>query len=62
MIKKIYRRNPEHTTREEVIYIGYRQILDGVISVLTNGRYRSSYSSDAMEDVILAGIKRRRRK
>ena len=59
---KIHRISPEHITKKEVIYIGYRQILDGVISILTNGRYWGSYSSDAMEDVILAGIKRRRRK
>lgn len=57
--KNIWRRNPEFTTREECITIGWARIKDGLINILSNGRYEASYSADAIERCILAGIERR---
>jgi len=60
-MKNIWRRNPKFTTRKECLAIGWARIKDGLINILSNGRYESGYSADAIEECILAGIERRRK-
>ncbi len=61
MNKNIWRRNPQFTSKIECLEIGWARIKDGLINILSNGRYESGYSADAIEKCILAGIERRRK-
>lgn len=60
-IKNIWRRSPAFTTKSECIAIGWARMRDAFVNILSNGRYESGYSTDAIEKCILAGIERRRK-
>jgi len=59
-MKNIWRRNPIFTTKTDCINIGWARIKDGLINILSNGKYEAGYSCDAIEKCILAGIERRK--
>lgn len=61
MSDKIWRNKFHVMNQKETVAVAWGQLLDGIIGILTNGKYCSSYSSDAIEKGIFAGIERRRK-
>lgn len=56
----IIRHNPSINLKSEVVGIGFCQIIDGLIAILSNGQYVGGFSSDAISKSIVNGIHRRR--
>jgi hypothetical protein len=61
MGQKIWRNKLYVMNQKEAATVAWGQLYDAIIGILSNGRYCSSYSSDAIEKGILAGIERRRK-
>ena len=59
-LNTIAKTNTYYQSKYDVFIIGCVQILDGLVAIVSFGRYNSGYSADVITHVVLKNIRKRK--
>ena len=59
-LNTITKTNIYYQSKFDVFIIGCTQILDGLVAIMSLGRYNSGYSANVITNVVLKNIRRRK--